>query len=168
MDMGLLLDMLMRKNPNRWGINNSLWPSDAVWWCRSGSILAQVMACCLTAPSHYLNQCWLIINKIQSSNNHLRVISHEVPQPSITKIILKITCLKFHSNLSGANKLTHYGLVMSSTVETLYNTVNFCWSTHKRHSIARPKGRGMGCLLWVQRATCCIDLSKLSSIKYLL
>ena len=28
---------------------------------RSGSILAQVMACCLLAPSHYLNQCWLII-----------------------------------------------------------------------------------------------------------
>ena len=22
------------------------------------------MACCLTAPSHYLNQCWLIINKV--------------------------------------------------------------------------------------------------------
>ena len=54
------------------------------------------------------------------------------------------------------------------TVETLYNTVNFCWSTHKRHSIARPKGRGMGCLLWVQRTTYCVDLSKLSSIKYLL
>ena len=32
---------------------------------RSGSTLAQVMACCLTAPSHYLNQCWLIISKIQ-------------------------------------------------------------------------------------------------------
>ena len=30
-----------------------------------------------------------------------------------------------------------------STVETLYNTVNFCWSTHKRHSIARPK-----CEVW--------------------
>ena len=54
------------------------------------------------------------------------------------------------------------------TVETLYNTVNFCWSTHKRHSIARPKGRGMGCLLWVQRATYCVGLSKLSSIRYLL
>ena len=54
------------------------------------------------------------------------------------------------------------------TVETLYNTINFCSSTHKRHSIARPKGRGMGCLLWVQRATYCVDLSKLSSIKYLL
>ena len=32
---------------------------------RSGSKLAQVMACCLTAPSHYLNQCWLIISKVQ-------------------------------------------------------------------------------------------------------
>ena len=43
---------------------NSLWPSNAIWWQRSGSTLAQVMACCLTAPSHYLNQCWLIISKV--------------------------------------------------------------------------------------------------------
>ena len=57
---------------------------------------------------------------------------------------------------------------LPNTVETLYNTVNFCWSTHKRHSIARPKGRDRGCLLWVHRATYCVDLSKLSSIKYLL
>ena len=44
---------------------NSLRPSDAIWWHRSGSTLAQEMACCLTAPSHYLNQCWLVIRKIQ-------------------------------------------------------------------------------------------------------
>ena len=43
---------------------NSLRPSDAIWRPRSGSTLAQVMACCLTAPSHYLNQCWLIIRKV--------------------------------------------------------------------------------------------------------
>ena len=43
---------------------NSLWPSDAILWHRSGSTLAQVMACCLTAASHYLNQCWLIISKV--------------------------------------------------------------------------------------------------------
>ena len=42
---------------------NSLWPSDAIWQHRSGSTLAQVMACCLTAPSHYLNQCSLIISE---------------------------------------------------------------------------------------------------------
>ena len=43
---------------------NSLGPSDSIWCWRSGSTLAQVMACCLTAPSHYLNQCWLIISKV--------------------------------------------------------------------------------------------------------
>ena len=30
---------------------------------RTMSTLAQVMACCLMAPSHYLNQCGLIINE---------------------------------------------------------------------------------------------------------
>ena len=44
---------------------NSLWPSDAIWWQGSRSTLVQVMACCLTAPSHYLNQCWLCITKVQ-------------------------------------------------------------------------------------------------------
>ena len=34
---------------------NSLWPSDTIWRHKSGSKLAQVMACCLMAPSHYLN-----------------------------------------------------------------------------------------------------------------
>ena len=40
----------------------SLWPSDAIWRQGSWSTLAQVMACCLTAPNHYLNQCWLVIS----------------------------------------------------------------------------------------------------------
>ena len=43
---------------------NSLGPSDAIWSWRSWSTLVQVKACCLTAPSHYLNQCWLIISKV--------------------------------------------------------------------------------------------------------
>ena len=36
-----------------------------IWWHRTGSTLAQVMACCLTAPSHYLNECWFLISKAQ-------------------------------------------------------------------------------------------------------
>ena len=40
---------------------NSLRPSDTICGHRAGSTLAQVMACCLTAPSHYLNQYWLIV-----------------------------------------------------------------------------------------------------------
>ena len=43
---------------------NSLGPSDVIWRCRSWSTLVQAMACCLTATSHYLNQCWLIISKV--------------------------------------------------------------------------------------------------------
>ena len=74
---------------------NALWPSYDLWRQRSGSTLAQVMACCLTAPSHYLNQCWRIINEVQWHSYW------EMPQPSITKICLKITCLKFHSNFPG-------------------------------------------------------------------
>ena len=43
---------------------NSLRLSDAIRPQGTESTLAQVMACCLTAPSHYLNQCWLIISKV--------------------------------------------------------------------------------------------------------
>ena len=44
--------------PKWWPANvfNSLRPSDAIWRPRSGSTLA---------PSHYLNQCWLIISEVQ-------------------------------------------------------------------------------------------------------
>ena len=48
---------------------------------------------------------------MKSIDIHIRAISQGMPQPSITNINLKITCLKFHSNVSGANKLTHCGLV---------------------------------------------------------
>ena len=47
---------------SEWLLINSLWPAEAIWRHRSGSTLPQVMACCLTAPSHYLNQCWFIIS----------------------------------------------------------------------------------------------------------
>ena len=40
-------------------------------------------------------------------------------KPSITKIYLKITCLKFHSNLPGANELTHWGWVTNICVGNL-------------------------------------------------
>ena len=45
-------------------VRSSLWHSDAIRRQWSRSTLAQVMACYLTAPSHYLNQCWLVIGKV--------------------------------------------------------------------------------------------------------
>ena len=54
-----LYDIIWRKV-----LFNSLGPSDAIWRQKTGSKLAQVMASCLTTPSHYLNQCWLIISSV--------------------------------------------------------------------------------------------------------
>ena len=53
-------------------VNNSLGPSDTIWRQRSESTLAQAMASCLTAPSHCLNHCWLIISGVlwHSSDNN--------------------------------------------------------------------------------------------------
>ena len=44
-------------------------------------------------------------SSVKFSDIHIRAISQEMPQPSITKIHLKITYLKFHSNFPGANEL---------------------------------------------------------------
>ena len=101
-------------------IFNSLRPSDVIWRQRTGSTLAQVMAFCLTeptctvinpilltylltAPSHYLNQCWLIISKVlwhSCEDNFTRdtsAINHQNwPENYFSK---------FLSNLLGANEL---------------------------------------------------------------
>ena len=56
---------LWRHRNEFWQAFDTLWSSDALWWHRPRSTLAQVMTCCLTAPSHYLNHCWLPISTIQ-------------------------------------------------------------------------------------------------------
>ena len=113
---------------------------------------------------------------------HLAVIHSYLPFPNFNNIcnqndllFLNLSgnqivhvCDSIKDNCRAVSKIYILDLSHNHTVETLYNTINFCWSTHKRHSIARPKGRGMGCLLWVQRATYCVNVSILSSIKYLL
>ena len=50
---------------------------------RDCSTLAEVMACCLPAPSHYLNQCWFIISN--ANDIYMRSILLKKLQPSITK-----------------------------------------------------------------------------------
>ena len=70
---------------------NTLWSSDAIWCNRSGSTLVQVMTCCLAAPSHYLNQCWLIINSVNTCGIHLGAIWQEVLMNLIPDICWKIT-----------------------------------------------------------------------------
>ena len=57
-----ILNIIVVSHRGQWV--NSLWPSDAIRRQGTESTLAQVLAGCLTAPSHYLNQCWLIISKV--------------------------------------------------------------------------------------------------------
>ena len=75
------------------GSGNGLLPD--IWCQRTGSTYDQLMPCCLTAPSHYLNQCWLIIS--------------EVLWPSakgfIIDMILKITHFRLQLHLPGTNEL---------------------------------------------------------------
>ena len=52
------------KNRFHFTFVNSLGPTDATWRQRTESTLAQIMACYLTVPSHYLNQCWLISSEV--------------------------------------------------------------------------------------------------------
>ena len=54
---------------------NTLWSFNTIWRQRSGSTLTQVMACWLTAPSHYLSQCWLIISGFWHSFDSILTVS---------------------------------------------------------------------------------------------
>ena len=66
---------IQRQRNNNIILLHNVRPSDAIWRHRSGSALPQIMACCLTAPNHYLNQCWLIISKVlwlSSEGNFIR------------------------------------------------------------------------------------------------
>ena len=52
---------------------NSLWPSHIIWWHKSGWTLAQVMACCLTTPSHTWTDVDLL--SVRSCGFHLMPLS---------------------------------------------------------------------------------------------
>ena len=62
-----------------WVQFNSLCPTDAIWWHRSG----------LKAPSHYLNHMLVELSPIRISDIYIRAIFKWIFQPSITKISLK-------------------------------------------------------------------------------
>ena len=66
---------------------------------------------------------------------------------------LKRVIMWTHRSLVFKDKIMPLRRVISSygnTVRCRYNVVTFLTNIHKRHPIARPLGRGMGCLLWIQ------------------
>ena len=102
-----------------------------MWWHRSRSTLAQVMACCLTTPSHYLNQYRLIIS---DWGIHLWVISWQMLKISIFDMCLKITNFRLQPHLPGANVLN-----IQETLLYIYGSWNW--------SYMLPAGTGLGSAL---------------------
>ena len=98
--------------------------SNTIWRHKSGSTLAQVMACCLTAPSHYLNQCWLVIGKVQWLSSECNFTRYTLA--IITEISLKTNYIKFCSNLSGADKLLIF-IFKSSFMSRVGDEPLVCW-----------------------------------------
>ena len=79
----------------------SFWPSDAIWWHRSGSTLVQL----IDWRHKAITSTNVDVSSVRSSDIHLRIISKEISETSVTKISLKMSYLKFHSNLWGTNEL---------------------------------------------------------------
>ena len=101
---------------------NWLSPGDATWRQGTRSTLAQVMACCLTAPSHYLNQCWLIIGEVHwHPSQALSLDDVKIP---IKKYRLKISVLKWHPGLPAINEFN--SLFSDDTFRCMFVNENFC------------------------------------------
>ena len=111
----------------------NLWPSDAMWWHRSGTTLAQVMANCLTTPSiTWTNVC---LSSARSCGNHPRSLSWKDPKIPICKTRLKIVsrgqwfkCMLPHSDVStsyGAKLLPNIMLIYSDAVLRKETSLNF-------------------------------------------
>ena len=103
----------------------------------SGWTLAQVMACCLTASSHYLNQCWLIIIGVLQhahQSNFIGWVQEFNPQHELENY-----SLKFLPHHPGVNELTHLSLEAVAVISNVWfsNLLyrNVAWAlTMKLHS----------------------------------
>ena len=75
------------------------------WVMPYSSILSHIMACCLTAPSHNLNQCWHKVIGIHPSE-----ISHKICRICWPKLPYKMKLSKVGIHLPGENKLNRVAL----------------------------------------------------------
>ena len=108
--------------------------ADHFWNRAQGPVLIQ--RCHLT--SQYRKSHCADKTVVRSSYLHNR-ISYTGKMASLYWISpLQTVILKFGSHL-----------IYIYTVRCHYNAVNLTENPHKRHPIACPLGRGMGCLLWV-------------------
>ena len=63
------------------------------------------------------------LSSAMSCGFHVRAIQQEMPQSSIPKICLKITCLKFHSNFPWTNELIEICILVSRNEDVVTYTM---------------------------------------------
>ena len=83
---------------------SSLSSSDVIWWHKSGSTLAQVVACILMVTTRYLNQCWLVISMAPQHSSVGMIIKSE---DTNRQVRLKIALLESHPCLTGIDESTY-------------------------------------------------------------
>ena len=74
---------------------------------RTWSTLVQVMAWCLTAPSHYLNQCWFLTSEVLW-HSHEGFFSEKKSRYLSLTWVFKITILRLQLHLPRANEWRLY------------------------------------------------------------
>ena len=87
--------------------DNSLWPSDVIWQYISGSTFAQIMACCLTTQSLYLDQSWRLLASIwmQFHRKCLRHYSDIIMSVMVSQITS--LAIVYSTVYSGADQRKH-------------------------------------------------------------
>ena len=114
-----------------------------LWWHRTESTLVQV---CLVTWRHQAIT-WTTVNfsSVRFSNIHLRTISQDIPEPSITEISLKITFVTCHPILPGTNEL-----IKSNRIHLLPAQHCNCITVfHKQWLLIRPDPGSHNILFWV-------------------
>ena len=100
---------------------NTLWSRMIIWRHRSGPALAQVMAYCLTATSHYLIQCWLLISKVLWHSPESNFLAS-------TEVISLYSGFENHTLKITATSLLPMIRVWFINCNTYCGTINFHWS----------------------------------------
>ena len=112
--------------------------SDAIWWHISESTLAQIVACCLTETSHFLNQCWLGVNMTITNTLQLnlnRNCNITIEENVVENIVFKIVAI----------------LSRSQCVRSLWGCWHWHWHTLHIEGIL-PKGPYLPCVSMAGRA----------------
>ena len=108
---------------------------------------------------------WISEDLVDGRSTLDRVMAwcRQVPEPVLTKICDTIWCHQATMSLTKYTVRSHYNMVqIEASAILMWSNITWFWThhcrnwgrisiwgwTHKRHHIAHPNGRAMGCLLW--------------------